>query len=118
MLEHVQPNIRFEAARAAGELEIGDAIQRLVELTEDDDDDVRTAAIWSLSQIGGMRARSTIDSLLDDVTDPVEAEYLESALDNLIFNESVEFYGLMDFPEDQESPELEDFDDDFNAEDF
>jgi HEAT repeat protein len=117
VLEHLQPAIRFEAARAAGEIEIRDAIDRLIELTEDDDHDVRTAAIWSLSQIGGERARSTIDSLLDEADDPEEIEYLESALDNLIFNENVEFYGLMDFPEDEDDFELDDYYDDIDDED-
>ena len=53
MLDHQIPAIRFEAARAAGELQIKDTIDRLTELVEDTNTDVRLAAAWSLSQIGG-----------------------------------------------------------------
>jgi hypothetical protein len=53
MLTNTQPLIRAEAASAAGELEISDATPLLLELLEDSDFDVRMAAIWALSQVGG-----------------------------------------------------------------
>lgn len=60
MLEHQVATIRAEAARAAGEMELSDAVKSLVNMTRDSDEDVRFAAIWSLSQIGGDRARRVL----------------------------------------------------------
>jgi len=60
-----EPEMRFEAVRAAGELELTDAAGELAELTEDEDQEVREAAIWSLGQVGGEVAREKLTQLLD-----------------------------------------------------
>jgi len=51
MLDSPLPSLRAEAARAAGELEIGAAASRLLELLDDPDEATRLASIWSLSQL-------------------------------------------------------------------
>jgi HEAT repeat protein len=116
-LDHVLPAIRLEAARAAGEIEISDATERLIDLLEDDSEDVRMASAWSLSQIGGEDAQEALYIMLDATENIEEAEFIESAIDNLIFNQSVQFYGIMDFPRD--GNEIDDsFEDDFDFDDY
>ncbi len=99
MLESLHPAIRLEAARAAGELEISTSVPRLVELLNDSDDDVRLAAIWSLSQVGGEGVRELLEKMYEDTVDDTEAELLESALDNLSFTEDLQLYSILDLPD-------------------
>lgn len=125
MLDHVLPAVRTEAARAAGEIEISDARERLIELLEDDNDDVRMAAAWSLSQVGGEGAQEALDMMLAETEDTEQAEFIESAIDNLVFNHNVQFYGIMDYPDDEDSlgdlyddDDDDDFNDDYDAADY
>jgi HEAT repeat protein len=105
MLTHEQPAIRAEAAGAAGELEIKAAVPQLMELLEDSDLDVRMAAIWSLSQIGGPRVRTALEALLEITEDDEEANQIENALENLDFTEEMNDLALLDIPEDGDDPE-------------
>lgn len=105
MLNSKIPVLRAEAARAAGEIEIKDSIPELVELTTDSEEIVRSAAIWSLSEIGGDQARHTLEMLFRETDYDQEADFLETALDNLAFTHGMEPFSLFDFPE--ESPEDE-----------
>ncbi len=57
----INPEMRYEAARACGELQISEAVSMLEELTEDADAEVQQAAIWALGQIGGDRAREILE---------------------------------------------------------
>ncbi len=98
-LIHPSPEIQLEAARAAGELEVRKAVPRLLEMLGEEDEHVRDAAIWSLSQIGGKGVRNVLQALLDETEDDEDADYLESALDNLAFNEDLEDFSLFDFDE-------------------
>jgi len=106
MLDNKVPSLRAEAARAAGELEISEAVASLVDLAEDTDEDVRMAAIWSLSQIGGEKARRTLNNLLLKSEEEDEVDYLETALDNLAFTEGLDPFSLLDLPEDEAESEL------------
>jgi len=108
MLDHASPALRAEAARAAGEIEISSAISQLVELTKDHDEDVRAAAIWSLSQIGGDRARRTLENLLTHAFEDEDIELLESALDNLAFTEGMQAFALFEISEDEDEDEYYD----------
>lgn len=56
---------RFEAARAAGELTIFDAVPKLSGLIAEDDREIQEAAIWSLGEIGGKEALRVLNALLD-----------------------------------------------------
>jgi HEAT repeat protein len=102
MLDHVLPVVRAEAARAAGEIEIKDSVDRLIELLDDDNEDVRMASVWSLSQIGGEGVQEALNMMLEETDDAQQAEFIDSAIDNLIFNQSVQFYGIMDYPQDND----------------
>jgi len=108
MLESKVPVLRAEAARAAGELELAESVLILVDLTEDADEDVRMAAIWSLSQIGGDKARRTLEGLLRESRDDDETDFLETALDNLAFTDGLQPFSILNFPEDQAESDLYD----------
>lgn len=97
MLSHGSDQIRFEAARAAGELESARAKPLLMALLEEEDLEVRMAAVWSLSQIGGHDLQLLFEDLLEEAESDEEVELIEDALDNLIFNESIDLYDSLDF---------------------
>jgi hypothetical protein len=105
MLDNQVPDIRVEAVRAAGELEIREAVPQLM-VHLDQEDDTLQAAIWSLSQIGGKGVKEALVALLDDSEDEEEIIFLESALDNLIFNESTQIYGFFDIPDNHAGDEV------------
>ncbi len=100
MLNHPIPAIRLEAARAAGELEAEDAVETLLQLLEDDNDEVRLAAVWSLSQIGGEGVREALENLQASTEDDEEADLIDEALDNLTFTEDMGLYSMFDIPTD------------------
>lgn len=99
-LEDSHPGVRLEAARAAGELELEDALPKLFELLQDSDHEVHKAAIWSLSQIGGNQVRPVLEQLLDVTEDEDESDLLETALENLEFTEGFQSLDFIDFEDD------------------
>lgn len=122
MLDHDLPAVRTEAARAAGELEASSSLARLLELLEDEDDEVRAASIWSLSQIGGQGVREVLEKMYSETSDNDEADLIQAALDNLAFTEDSGFF-LMDVPGDDGYPaaaagDLDDEDLDLEEEDL
>jgi HEAT repeat protein len=112
-LDDSRPAVRAEAAGAAGELELQEATKPLLKLLRDDDDDVRAAAIWSLSQIGGDRVAEALEVLLENNSDEDEVELLEDALDNLAFTVDMRNFALLDIPDD-----AADMDNDIDDEDI
>jgi HEAT repeat protein len=50
----------FEAARASGELEIEEALPDLLRLLDDEDVEIRDAAVWALGRIGGREAKRAL----------------------------------------------------------
>ena len=111
-----EPEIRFQAIRAAGELELKSARQPIMELLADaenrEDDDLLRAIIWALSQIGGNNVRKVIETLLDQAKDPEEEEFITGALDNLGLTEGMDIFGMLDIDID------EDLDDDIDTYDL
>lgn len=79
------PQLRFEAARAVGELEYRAAIPRLIDLVDDGDREVSAAAITSLGQIGGKEARRALLGIMES-EDDVARELAQDALDELEFS--------------------------------
>ncbi len=117
MIDHPDNLVRYEAIRAAGELEAKDARQPLFDLLEEgtDDNDIYFAAVWSLSKIGGDQVRQLLEMSLEETDDPDEIEFLEEALDNLDFTEQVNLFNMMYVDEDQ----MDDFsEDDEEYDDF
>lgn len=74
--------MRYEAARAAGELEIEDAVPTLGELATDDNDrEVQDVAVWSLGEIGGNEALRTLNKLAREAQQLKDEEMLEAIED-------------------------------------
>jgi hypothetical protein len=113
MFEHPDADVRYEAVRAAGELELEDARQELFDMLEEgiDDDDIYFAVIWSLSKIGGRGVRQAIEISLEDAEDPEEIRLLEEALENLDFTEQVNSFDMMYIDEEDPDEWLDEEDD-------
>jgi HEAT repeat protein len=111
-LDHKVPAVRAEAARAAGELEIHEARQALLDMLEDPDPEARSASIWALSQVGGEGVREALEALYERTEDEEEAEFIDTALDNLSFTEDIQLFSLMDFSEDGELEDTDNPEDD------
>ncbi len=60
------PAMRYEAARACGELELDEAVPALIRLIADSDREVQSAAVASLGQIGGKRAREALERCVSE----------------------------------------------------
>jgi len=78
------PGMRYEAARACGELQLRRAVPQLVKLVQDSDREVQGMAVWSLGQIGGRRARMILEHLAGGEDEVLAAGALE-ALDEMEF---------------------------------
>lgn len=95
--------IRRRAVQAAGELQIDSARPLLLTLLEEDDDeDVFTAAIWSLSQIGGEDVRVALEVLLDQAEDDATLNFIDEAIANLDFTEELNSFNLLVFDPDDD----------------
>ncbi|MBG7609985.1 MAG: HEAT repeat domain-containing protein [Anaerolineae bacterium] len=97
MLNNPVPLLRYEAVRAAGELHLSSTKSQLLELLDDSIGEIRLAAIWALSKIGGEGINEILTALLQQPLEHDEANLIQDALDNLAVNEDYDFFGLMDF---------------------
>ena len=78
------PALRYEAARACGELHLGKAVPDLEELADDVDLQVQEAALWALGQIGGDKARKILERYCTASNEATRAA-AEAALEELEF---------------------------------
>ena len=107
-LVHVNDRIRKAAVQAAGELSLQAARPILLKmLGEEEDADILSAVIWSLSQIGGEDVRTYLENLLDQLEDDEQIAFLEEALDNLAFTEDLDRFDLLAFDPDDELIEID-----------
>jgi HEAT repeat protein len=89
-LAHASPALRYEAARAAGEMAEGaqSLLPRLAPLLDDADSEVALAAIWAFGQIGGEAARRVLRRVQksgDETRSQAAAEALEElSMDDLV----------------------------------
>ncbi len=83
-LESDRPAMRYEAARAAGEMVLEDALPRLVRMIEDKDLEVRLAAVWALGQIGGKPAAEALARALNS-PEPAVREAAQEAMEEVVF---------------------------------
>jgi len=114
------PEIRYEAARAAGELELRQALPRLAELAHEDDREIQEMAIWALGEIGGKTAQKVLRELAaladasddDDLADTIaEAQ----AVASLSGTDSLPLFDFSDYEEEFVEDGLEDEDDDLES---
>jgi len=110
LLESDDSELRYEAARAAGELELKPALTLLMNLLDDSDSDIRMAAVWSLSQIGGEGVQDALEQLFDETEDEEEADFIDLALENLSFTEDLEAFSLLELPPEDDEYDDEGFD--------
>jgi len=78
------PELRYEAARACGELGAPEAVDELLALVNDPDREVQGAAIDALGRIGGTIAINTLRRLARS-SDPVVRDAAEEALEQALF---------------------------------
>ncbi|KAA3648074.1 MAG: HEAT repeat domain-containing protein [Chloroflexi bacterium] len=106
-LDHVNELVREEAARAAGELELEMAAAALFQMLEHEEEEVRMAAAWSLSQIGGNDVQEALENQLEFSESDAETSLVEDAIENLVFTEELEDLSMLEFSEDQLEPPLD-----------
>ncbi len=114
MFDHPDVDVRYEAVRAAGELELEEARDLLFDMLEAgiEDDEIYFAAIWSLSKIGGQGVRQAIEAGLEDAEDDEEILLLEEALENLDFTEQVNTFDMLTIEEEDVDDWLDEDDED------
>lgn len=86
--ENLDPEMRYEAARACGELELRAAVPALGRMIGDPDPEIQSAAIWALGQIGGDRARQLLMACADSEERHI-AEAADEAIAELELTENV-----------------------------
>lgn len=115
-LGNPSPEIRYEAARASGELRLKEAAADLVDLLDDPDRELQEMAIWALGQIGGDAAKRILEHIIQE-DDPGLAEAAEDAMAELLLMEGEIGLPLYDFGLEDETldidelPELDDWED-------
>jgi hypothetical protein len=87
-IDSVDPAIRYEAARASGELEIEEAVPHLARLAQGPDREIKAVAIWSLGEIGGSYAMKILGALADEAEHDEDDDLLE-AIEEAIGNASL-----------------------------
>ncbi len=102
-IHNAAPHLRAQAAHAAGEVELRESLEELIDLLGDVNSEVRFAAIWSLGQIGGSRATEALTELLDTTDDPDEAAFIDEAIDHAIFIDSTRDLVKDDSDQDEET---------------
>ncbi len=83
-LNSLLPEMRYEAARACGELGLRQATATLVEMAEDVDVEVQQAALWALGQIGGRQAQKVLNRYVGAENEALR-EAAREALEELEF---------------------------------
>jgi hypothetical protein len=124
------PELRFEAARALGEIGEEPHVIQLAELLEDADPVVAVAAIGSLARIGGEAAMKLIQKGTESehtlVAEASQTALREIKMENILFEDEPGIFGItpqeddievVDDPEADEDPD-DDKDDDWKFKDY
>ena len=86
------PEMRFEAARAAGHTELAEAVPYLLRVIDETDDvEILEIAIWALGEIGGERARKALTEIMT---------HAETQDDQLIYEAAQEAFDAASLPGD------------------
>jgi HEAT repeat protein len=107
-LDNHNPEIRFEAARACGELMLKDAVDWLIRLIEEDpDSEVQQNAIWSLGQIGGQKAQQVLEILTTSTDEAISAAAEEALSELLLMGGDID--DLLNFASEFDAQKDDDF---------
>jgi HEAT repeat protein len=109
-LNHGGGEVRLAAVESAGLLGAQETVEHLLHLIDDPEQDIRFAAIWSLSEIGGLDARAALEALAKNAEDEEEVELIGEALENLDFTDMTINFDLFDLSEDDLNEMLGDTD--------
>lgn len=121
------PAMRYEAARAAGELELRPALARLAEMVYEDDREIQEMAVWALGEIGGKAARNVLNQLaaLADETSDLELADAVAEAQSAATLSGEDMFPLFDFSDfEGDTDAIDDlygddgYDDDDDLEDF
>lgn len=83
-LDNHVDEMRFEAARAAGQLSISESVPRLTELAYEPDVEVQLASVWALGEIGTREAQRSLEAIAswaEENEDEALVEATEEALE-------------------------------------
>ncbi len=76
--------VRYEAARAAGEIGIEEAVPKLSRMVHEPDRDIQEVCIWALGEIGGKEVTRILQRLMDDPAYAIDEAMIESLEDALV----------------------------------
>lgn len=83
--ESDDPALRYEAARASGELELDEAIPILARFAMGSDREIKEVSIWSLGEIGGgavIKILSSLAEMAEEADDVELLDAIEEAMSN------------------------------------
>lgn len=114
-LSSEHPEMRYEAARAAGELELRPALSRLAELAFEDDREIQEMAIWAIGEIGGKDAHRVLSQLaaLADSTEDDELADAVAEAQSIAALSGSDLLPLFDFSDYDDEEDEDDEDDGF-----
>ena len=106
MLKHADDDVRVEAVRAAGNLELSSARRPLLAMLNSDalEKEMRLQVIWSLAKIGGEEVSEKLDELLETTEDEEETDCLEEAIELLTFTEDKSLFDMMELEDPDTQP--------------
>jgi HEAT repeat protein len=84
-IEHGDAEMRYEAARASGELTLSGAVPGLAKLAMGVDREIQEVAIWSLGEIATNEAKRILDLLAEKAEEDEDVELLQ-AIEDAIAN--------------------------------
>jgi len=106
-LDRDDPQMRYEAARACGELRVAGAVTRLSRLVADPDIEVKLAAVWALGQIGGQEAQRVLQVCIEQGDEALRDAAKESLMELDFMEHGIDF-SLVDFDMDDLEDDWED----------
>lgn len=111
-LDNSSTAIRFEAARACGELEISPAVNKLIALLEEEEDlEIQEVTIWALGRIGGDTAREALEICLESDIELIAMSAKEALEELTMFSDTFNLFDFEDdWPDDLDEFEFDEFD--------
>lgn len=104
-LSHMDPPMRLVAARAAGELQLPQAVDALGEMLHDPDPEIQEMSVWALGEIGGEEARNLLQERLAGADEEL-TELIDDALANAELMDEIADFNLLDLDADDLDDDL------------
>lgn len=101
-LSSANSEIRYEAAKASGELQLKSAIPTLRQIALYDERDIQEVAVWSLGEIGGNEAISALNILSNQLDETEWSDALDEAIENA--NLGADMPSMFNFLDDDPTP--------------